>query len=46
MFEFCFCLVDNYVEANMQLDEIRENCNDISEESYEFGEEFESYVEF
>ncbi len=43
-FEFAR-LADNYVEANMQLDEIRE-LYDISEESYEFGEEFESYVEF
>ena len=43
-FEFAR-LADNYVEANMKLDELRE-LYDIHEENYEFGEEFENYVEF
>lgn len=42
-FEFAR-LADNYVVANAKLDDIRETYN-ISEESYEFGEEFDYYDE-
>ena len=43
-FEFAR-LADNYVEANMKLDEIRDIYN-IHDEDYDYTEEFESYVEF
>lgn len=42
-FEFAR-LADNYVSANSKLDEIRETYN-ISEDIYEFGEEFDYYDE-
>ena len=42
-FEFAR-LADNYVDANMKLDEIRDQYN-MHDEDYNFGEEFEYYVE-
>ncbi len=42
-FEFAR-LADNYVDANMKLDEIRDQYN-MHDEEYNFGEEFEYYVE-
>ena len=43
-FEFAR-LAENFVEANMKLDEIRE-LYDVHEEDYSLGEEFEYYVDF
>ena len=43
-FEFAR-LADNYVEANIKLDEIRDIYN-IHDEDYDYMEEFESYVEY
>ena len=43
-FEFAR-LADNFVDANIKLDEIRD-LYDVHEEDYEYGEEFEYYVDF
>lgn len=43
-FEFAR-LAENFVEANMKLDEIRDLYG-VHEEDYTLGEEFEYYVDF